>query len=115
MPSLVEKIVEGLKKEGIEWPNGAGNAEIKRTRSGSNQRSAGAWRWFMLAKDNSAARARLIAAAPDLLAAAMFLSRIAEEIVVVGLSEYEAKLMASGYAALDAAIAKAQPSKEPAV
>lgn len=58
--------------------------------------------------ERAMADARLIAAAPDLLASAKELSRRAASIYISGLSGHEADVLRTAFDALDAAIAKAE-------
>lgn len=51
--SLAAKIVALLKAHGVEWPGGAANARIVRTRASEANLSAGAWVWYLSPVDPS--------------------------------------------------------------
>lgn len=45
--SLVEALIQKFADAGHELPGDPDDYEIKRTRAGRHQRSAGAWSWFL--------------------------------------------------------------------
>src|SRR4051812_18250702 len=49
--SFYRRVNDALLKIGIEWPGGAENMQIRRTRAGRHQKARGALSWFLYGKD----------------------------------------------------------------
>lgn len=48
--SLKDRMLDKMRAEGIDVPGTNAEYELKRTRAGWSQRSAGAWSWFIIRK-----------------------------------------------------------------
>src|SRR5262245_34183140 len=88
-------------------PIGVGEGYDVRGRPNETDHWRGLVTRVMYHAPNSEANARLIAAAPDMLAAASRLSKLADSVLVDNMSDDDARLLREAWAEMDAAIAKA--------